>query len=355
MAGISRQVIRNRCISLISRNFYSVLRQLQGNNITQRCKYSNSSVESEEADPAPFFFNEEIQQMLKVLTRRDLNKVFRVKKDGQPIADPEYQFMTDKELQAVMKDAEERADKKLQMPPVVKEREPITTIISKDPEIQGYDTCKYVFTDITYNVSNVNRIIVVRDSNGILRQANWDERFRMNQIYFPLEGREYYVPKMFFGEHLQDLLKREEYEFILDRACVQFDPDDPDYQRVTKTVYDHINEASHFKKLISTRHYGPMVFHLVWRKNIENLLLHNIKNDIIEDAALLIKLYHKIHPSAKSAQVQCNDNHIQLIEKYVELDSTNEGKLRAAINAYKEFDKARKEVEAGIRAAHGLK
>lgn len=40
------------------------------------------------------------------------------------------------------------------MPPVLKEREPIHEVLSQDPGVKGYDTCKYVFTDITFGISD---------------------------------------------------------------------------------------------------------------------------------------------------------------------------------------------------------
>lgn len=111
--------------------------------------------------------------------------------------------MTTEELEAAMKQAHEDIDKHLQMPPVVKKRTPITGILSKDPALQGYESSKHVFIDITYGLSLVDRLIAVRDADGLLRHANWDERFRMNQIYNPILGREIHPPKMFLHEYLQ--------------------------------------------------------------------------------------------------------------------------------------------------------
>lgn len=38
----------------------------------------------------------------------------------------------------------------LQMPPVVPVRKEIDAVISRDPELTGWDKSKYVFTDITF-------------------------------------------------------------------------------------------------------------------------------------------------------------------------------------------------------------
>ncbi|XP_074109960.1 mitochondrial ribosomal protein S22 [Cotesia typhae] len=337
-----------------ARNVHLIFRRLQINTIGRHCKFSSAHLQEEQRDPGPVFINDEVQKILKTLTRPDLQKVYRKRKDGTPLKDPKYKFMTDEELQDLMKKIRARVDEKLQMPPVVKKRKPITEIISKDPEIQGYDTTKYVFTDITYGVSAVDRLIVVRNPDGTLRKANWEERFRMNQTYFPIKGRELVPPRMFQDEYLKDLLKREEYEFVLDRACLQYDPDDPEFHRITSAVYEAVNNASQFKVLRSTRHYGPLVFHLVWNKNINNLLLENVTNGFIEDAVLLIKLFNKINPSSKAVELTHDGDDLKFIKNFADLESPIKGKLIAAVQSYKELAEARKKVEKGIKAAHGI-
>lgn len=48
-----------------------------------------------------------------------------------------------------------------------------------------------------------NRIIVVREPDGTLRKAKWDERNRSNHIYFTRPGHYMRVPKMFQPEFLK--------------------------------------------------------------------------------------------------------------------------------------------------------
>ncbi|XP_015116862.1 28S ribosomal protein S22, mitochondrial [Diachasma alloeum] len=338
---------------MFSRNSPVILRKCRFMNAGRTRWFSSAATKAEE-DPAPLFFNEQIQKLLRTLTRPDPKRVFRTRKDGHKIKDPTYKFMTNEELQESLKKAQQNLEERLQMPPVVKEREPITDILSKDPAIQGSEESKYVFTDITYGVSDVNRLIVVRELDGTLRKANWEERFRMNQIYFPMEGREIFTPKMFQDDHLQEILKRKDYEFILDRACIQFEPDDTEYQRIVKLVYNTVDSENEYDKLRSTRHYGPFLFHLVLTKNIDNLLYENITREFIEDAALLVKLFHRIHQTPQSEEISETENHMDVIQKYVDSDSATKGKLTSAINAYKELVKTRQIVAEGVKKAHGL-
>lgn len=73
-------------------------------------------------DPAPKFFSSNVQILLKRLTRPDFNKVFR-KRTNQGLnilKTPTYKFLTNEELEEELAKANERADRLLQMPPIVK-------------------------------------------------------------------------------------------------------------------------------------------------------------------------------------------------------------------------------------------
>ena len=80
-----------------------------------------------------------------------------------------------------------------------------------------------------------DRYIVVRETDGTLRQAHWEERDRMNQIYFPKAGRSLTLPKMLTSAHLPSVLQGERahrHGEVLDLCNLQCEPDSPDYIRV---------------------------------------------------------------------------------------------------------------------------
>ena len=58
----------------------------------------------------------------------------------------------------------------------------------------------------TKSLLDRSRLIVVRDPDGTLRKANWDEQDRLNEIYFPREGRKHYTPQALDPDHLETLL-----------------------------------------------------------------------------------------------------------------------------------------------------
>lgn len=44
---------------------------------------------------------------------------------------------------------------------------------------------------------------MVRDPDGVLRKATWEEWAKMCQIYFPRPGKQLTMPQMFQDQHLQ--------------------------------------------------------------------------------------------------------------------------------------------------------
>jgi len=122
----------------------------------------------------------------------------------------------------------------------------------------------------------------------------------MNSVYFPIPGREVVTPKMFAdASNLENILDKasEEvnvYLFVLDRACNQFEPDDPLYISVVSKVYDKIEAKRHYDLLKSTRHFGPLTFYLVRMRMLDNLLLHSIQNKRL-DIGIFLFLYSTLN------------------------------------------------------------
>lgn len=308
---------------------------------------------SYERDPAPYFFDSKVQRLMMKLTKKDLKKIYKDRKTGETLYSPTYKFLTTEELQKYMKAAEKKAARLLQVPPIVKEREDINEVLSEDPALKGFDEAKFVFTDITFGVKDKDRIIVVREPEGVLRQATWDERYRINQIYFPQTDRYFRIPHMFDEQYLVDILDRGDYVFVLERACNQFEPNDPEYHRVTSTTYDHVEKLLKFDSLQYTRHFGALCFYLCWHKRIDNFLLYHIQNNELDSAVLLIKLFHCLNPKSASADANSEDA-VQFVQAYIQKDSERKSVLELALRSYLELEKQRDLVDEGVKRAHGL-
>ena len=90
--------------------------------------------------------------------------------------------------------------------------------------------------DLSYSLSLLQeREVVVREPTGILREATWEERDHMMQVYFPALGRKMWLPHMLTDEGLVLLLEAGRYLEVLDVACLQCEPDSADYIRVSGT------------------------------------------------------------------------------------------------------------------------
>ncbi|XP_058066435.1 small ribosomal subunit protein mS22 [Anopheles bellator] len=324
-------------------------------------------------DPASAFLRDDVQKLLKSITRLELDKVFRKRavKDNTV----QYRFMTDAQLRQELVKSIQQAEQMLQMPPVVQAQDDSCRVISKDGALKSLASSKFVFTDITYGLKNSQRTIVVRHPDGTLQEAPYEMRKRLNQIYFPLAGRSIHTPPMFEDPHLQRLLEDGKYEFVLDRACIQYEPFEPQYHQLTARVYQHANDSKSFDALRSTRHFGPFVFFLSWHKLIDDLLLDMIKRDYLRNGVELIALYSTLHavdgavkhpvpdasemPSlfdAEEKSVEELELDVQLIgtiERYVTDQSTKKVQLNLAIQAYREIVTDKLELARGIKRMHG--
>ncbi|POI33987.1 hypothetical protein CIB84_002262 [Bambusicola thoracicus] len=290
----------------------------------------------EKRDAKPAFTDEAVQDLLYRMTGLNLQKVFRpVRQELKP---PKYRLLTEAQLQEATRKAVEEAKEKLRMPPVLDEREPIDDVLADDKVLEGTETAKYVFTDLTYATPHRERFIVVREPNGVLRKATWEERDRMIQIFFPKEGRRVIPPVLFKDEHLGTVFQQDRHEDILNMCIAQFEPDSADYIRVHHRTYDDIEKHAKYDLLRSTRHFGGMVWYLVNRKRTDGLLIDMISRDLLDDATCLITLYHMLHPECQSAkEAEERKLHgIDLIKVFVKTESQKEGYIQLALQAYQE-------------------
>uniref|UniRef100_A0A1B0FP52 Mitochondrial 28S ribosomal protein S22 n=1 Tax=Glossina morsitans morsitans TaxID=37546 RepID=A0A1B0FP52_GLOMM len=349
-------------------------------------------------DPQPLFTDPEIQKLLKSITQLDLSKIFR--RTTASVNSVEYKFMTTEQLEDVFRKTVEKAKLKLQMPPIVKVRDDAQKIISVDKALKGFSDTKFVITDVTYGTRQSERKVIVRDTDGTLHHAPMEMAKRMKQLFVPLNGRKLRTPQMFEEENLERRLEERKYEFILDRLLVQFDPDEPDFHRISSKVYQHINETKEFDQLRSTRHFGPMAFFYVWHKCIDDLLYDMIKRDYLRNGAELIILYYKVHSipedvvdflqklgeqnsledlalrelnksiknkvhgdihseiesaigkSAKDFEV--DELCLRFIEKYVAAYALKKVQLELGIQTLKEINAEKKHLYEGLSKAHGI-
>uniref|UniRef100_UPI00398E5771 small ribosomal subunit protein mS22 n=1 Tax=Pristiophorus japonicus TaxID=55135 RepID=UPI00398E5771 len=284
----------------------------------------------------PQFMDGEVQSILARITGLDLEKVFKPVK--QQLTPPAYKLMTNEQLEEARCKAVEAAKGYLRMPPVLNEREPICDVLAEDKILEGLETAKYVFTDITYDIPHRERFIVVREPNGVLRKATWEERDRMIQVYFPRDGRRITPPPIFKNENLLVIFAQDRYEAILDLCLLQFEPNSADYIGVHHQTYEDIDKHGKYDLLRSTRHFGGLVWYLVNRRKIDGLLIDIIQRDLMDDAISVLQLYHMLHPECQSSK-EANEQQAQgidLIKIFSRTDSQKGGYIELALQVYQD-------------------
>jgi small subunit ribosomal protein S22 len=254
-----------------------------------------------------------------------------------------FRFLTDNQLEEEVRNKFKDAKKLLQMPPVMMVKKDENKIFSQDPALTGFSNSDWVFTDVTYGLTNEERLIVIRTPDGTLKEAPFEVKKRCWQIYFPMVNRSFNEPKMFEADNMKRLLNEQEYIFILDRACTQFDPYEQKFHDVTSKVYMHIDEHLHFDILRSTRHFGPMAFFLAWHKLIDNLLLDMIRNDYLKNGVQLISLMYQLNGIAESTDIMKSFNVDHEVEEQIQ--STIKSLLSREEASLKKIDKSRSDLK----------
>ncbi|XP_015226938.1 PREDICTED: 28S ribosomal protein S22, mitochondrial [Cyprinodon variegatus] len=303
----------------------------------QRCGVRALCDKTNETDNGkPHFTDQTVQDILTRITGLDLQKVFRpVKEELKP---PTYKLMTDEQLQQAVQVATDEAKKRLQMPPVLPERKPIEDVLAVDKILDGMDTAKYVFTDITYNIPHRERFIVVREPDGTLRKATWEERDRLIQVYFPRQGRKLTPHLLFKEENLKTVFSQDRHEDVLDLCLVQFEPDSSDYIRVHEATYEDLERNNKYDLLRSTRHFGGMVWYLVNARRADGLMVDMLRRELLQDAISLVSLFHMVHPHSESAQEAAAQRATgtDLLKIYAQKESQRSGYIELALQAYEE-------------------
>lgn len=150
-----------------------------------------------------------------------------------------------------------------------------------------------------------------------------------------MEGRLIAKPKIFDPIQLEEVLKQKRYQLILEKACVQFEPDDPEFIRVTYRTYEFINENNEFEVLRSTRFFGPMSFYLTWYNKLENLLSYFLDTNSTQDCLRLVKLHKILHANVEEKSLNYDsltyDEQIEIIKQFIRENLKDSAKAELAI------------------------
>uniref|UniRef100_A0A0N5BLG6 DUF3822 family protein n=1 Tax=Strongyloides papillosus TaxID=174720 RepID=A0A0N5BLG6_STREA len=227
-----------------------------------------------------------------------------------------FALMTDEAYYDTLKKMEDIGRQFLKFVPMKEPRSTEVNVLEKDPGIANFDTSKFIFTDITHDVTDNDHTAVVREPDGTLRTATPSEYYRMNRLYYEKPNCPVYEPAVFSGKDLEYTLDTMKHEFVLDWACWFYEPDDPKFVALSKKIFEEMLRNNKFDILYSTRHYGHFLFYCTLNKQTTGLLNHYGKKEMLTDAANFIKLYKIIHPDWRTA-VSVEDSDYKVVKDFI--------------------------------------
>ncbi|CAG9538203.1 unnamed protein product [Cercopithifilaria johnstoni] len=310
-----RLLVRSRnCNHMaIRKSFYSAwIKCTETMDGTQQAGGNNS------IDVERLFTRSDIQSLLKHLTGSNLKeKLFSSRQITQPQR-AHYALMTDEAYEKTVKSMEEIGRNFLQFVPVLEPRCSTPIVLANDPEIKGFDSSKYVFTDLSFGLGVQVRSVVVRETDGTLRSATPEERDRMTRVYKGHQYRPIYEPPLFKDPYLQMALDRDDHEYVLDWACHYYLPNDPTFIKLCHIIFDRTMNENKFANLHSTRHFGPFVFYLVLNNKFASLLNYYVVEKKTEDAANLVRLIKAIFPDEVWSRQMNDADDLKVLQQYAE-------------------------------------
>lgn len=285
----------------------------------------------------PVFARNDVQILLKRIHNRcSLEHVYKPTITERKEM-PALRYLTDDQLKQEMERIKETVDEKIKMPLVMTERKSCKRILSNDSVLDGYEDCNVSFVDISENLENRERFIVVRQTDGVLRYADWSERDRSLNLYYPTPGRQTIIPSLFEKDNMKNIFKHKNHENALDQCVTQCEPDAKEYIDFFQAVYTDIDQQKLYDLLRSTRYFGGLVYYLAKNFTIDGIVLDMIQRNLIEDAADCVRLLTLLHPDCKTKSLIIleSSKDIVIIEAYISNDSKDPTALNLALENYK--------------------
>jgi len=259
------------------------------------------------------------------MTGLNLNKIYTPRKEA--LQNPIYKVMEKEEYEMTEKERIEEGQRRLQMPDLMTRRKPINFVHSQDEQLINHDEdgSDFVFTDISASKNLRSRSIFVRENDtGVLREASWEERDRMQFMYWPKEGQHHEIVEMLQDQHLPRVFDQLRHVDVLDFINIQCEPDSPDFIRVHERVYEDLDQRQEYDNLHSTRHFGGMVHHYVSKDKTTKFFSHLVRNGRTEDAMDLLNLYKIINPDSEFSIESKELGDEDLLKYYVQFHGLHE-------------------------------
>ncbi|KII61731.1 28S ribosomal protein S22, mitochondrial [Thelohanellus kitauei] len=212
-------------------------------------------------EPLKDYYNEDLQAIFKKLIGRNPKFLKNINMARRPIV-ADYKLVHADKIPQLNAEIDEMLDRFLETIPMYTRRKPnLNVIIQKSPELKGYDSSRYVFTDVSPSKTSKDRTILVRHQDGSLKLAPWDVRERINIVYFGSDSDMYPPPKFISSEKLlKEALKLDKHLYILNYALSTCSPDSPNYIKVLEVIFRDIIFKKKYSLIEMTPFFGPFIY-----------------------------------------------------------------------------------------------
>lgn len=224
--------------------------------------------------------NDKLTKSLKFLTGFDLNKIFE-KKSNIEFEMPKYKLISIDNLNEIDEDIKMKSSRILSLKQIYTMRSPkLNYTLHKNEEINNHSQSKYVFIDTSKTIQDHNdRIIVVREPNGDLRLAGWNERRRLKFIFYGNDSEQLNKLPYFVSESgIKTMLFYNKHKYVMDYIDNHIEPDSPDFSRISSIIFNDILQNMKLDALYSTRHYVQFIYWAITNNYFDKLLSIYLKN-----------------------------------------------------------------------------
>lgn len=180
-------------------------------------------------------------------------------------------------------------------PPDYYEKPKIDEILSQDFEIEGHDSQEHIFVDISekklskqeelfmtsLNTEDLHRdrFVTVRQPDGTLRLANWEERNRSLRVFYSDVREEFETSRKVFpvppilvvnSEAFNQNLDQEWYVQLLDMGNIQYELDSSEWIALKNQVFKQVVNRYQIDRFYSKKYYINLI-HWITQPLMNNL------------------------------------------------------------------------------------
>eukprot|EP00045_Choanoeca_perplexa_P002848 m.27016 g.27016 ORF g.27016 m.27016 type:complete len:355 (-) comp11740_c0_seq1:511-1575(-) len=166
---------------------------------------------------------------------------------------------------------------------------PQSRVIETDPAAANR-RFNFVFVDVGKDQSNTEREIRIRQTDGVLRTANPEERDQYIAQFFATRYKRKAAPPLCHEPMLSHALAENQHRIILDMTVKTLLNYQADYRRIHNTVFEDIEQRRIYSVVQDTHHWVRFFQWLMKADQVDGLITMLLSAGRLNDAAKLCAL-----------------------------------------------------------------